>query len=58
MDRWRGVAADGSMRRRIRHGPEWVDDSDLAVVEALLRAGWTLPGSARHPSTDVEAAPE
>jgi hypothetical protein len=43
-------ALDAYPVHRIGHGrdPGWVDDHDEAVVEALLRAGWTPPSRARQ----------
>ena len=43
MHAWRDVTIDESMTRKLSHRRATVVD-DRAVVEALLRAGWTPPG--------------
>jgi hypothetical protein len=42
MQAWRGAAIDESRTRKLGHRRATVVD-DRAVVEALLRAGWTPP---------------
>jgi hypothetical protein len=42
MHTWHGAATDESMTRKLSHRRATVVD-DRAVVEALLRAGWTPP---------------
>jgi hypothetical protein len=49
MHTWRGIATDESATQKLSHRRAWVLD-DRAVVEALLRAGWTPPGTNPSPT--------
>jgi hypothetical protein len=43
MQAWRDVTIDESMTRKLSHHRRATVVDDRAVVEALLRAGWTPP---------------